>query len=328
MSSRLFLLLLAVLSLAAGATAQQACSAIDVPVGVISAGGESFRGLSAESFIPATGSMVKSLTYDDGPRRVLLVVDTSNKLSGNAHRAVSELVDSLVTASRPEDSLALITARGPGGIVKFGEDRAGIARALSPQAGPSRKGGVLDAVMDGLEWFEGSRPGDAVIVIAADLDGNHKTNVKAVAKTLAAHHVRLFGLALGPVQAGSTVATATVTSTASQGMAQAQQLTGAQVINTGDEHFLPLTMNSGGLLLGVINEQSDVPHNMNDAKVQQQVKYKAQQMYKVVSIFYRLHIESPQLANPQPWSLTVSDTVRKQAPGAMWILYPHQLGPC
>jgi len=326
MSSRLFLLLLAILTFAAGAMAQQACSAIEVPVSVISAGGESFRGLSAESFVASNGS-VKSLTYDEGPRRVLLVVDTSSKLSNNARKAEAELVDSLVTASRPEDSLALITARGQGGIVKFGEDRAGISRALSPQAGPNRKGGVLDAVVDGLEWFEGSRPGDAIIVIAADLDGNHKTNPKSVAKALAAHHVRMFGLALGPIQAGSTVGTSTVTSGMSQGMAQAQSLTGAQVLLTGDEHFLPLVLDSGGLLLGVLNEQADVPHNMNDNKFQQQVRYKAQQMYKVVSIFYRLHVESPQ-ASPQPWNLGVTETIRKQAPGAMWLLYPHQLGPC
>lgn len=327
MLSRIFSLLLAIASLAVGAAAQQACSVVEVPVGVISAGGESFRGLAADSFVTSKGS-VKSLTYDEGPRRVLLVVDTSNKLSHNAQKAVAEIVDSLVSASRPDDSLALITARGPGGTVKFSEDRASIARALSPQAGPGRKGGVLDALIDGLEWFDGSRPGDAAIVIAADLDGNHKTNAKGVAKALAAHHVRMFGLALGPVQAGSTVATTVVASAASQGMAQAQQLTGAQVINTGDEHFLPLVYDSGGLLLGVINEQADVPHNMSDPKVQQQVKYKAQQMYKMVSVFYRLRIEAPQLSQPQPWTVGVTDTIRKQAPAAMWLLYPHELGPC
>src|SRR5215472_18502711 len=103
MWSRLFSLLLAISSLAAGASAQQACSAIEVPVSVISAGGESFRGLAADSFVASSGSVVKSLTYDDGARRVLLVVDTSNKLSGNARKAEAELVDSLLAASRPED---------------------------------------------------------------------------------------------------------------------------------------------------------------------------------------------------------------------------------
>jgi hypothetical protein len=332
MSSRLLSLLIAIASFVAAASAQQACSTIEVPVSVISAGGESFRGLAADSFVASKGWMVKSLTYDDGPRRVLFVVDTSSKLSSNARKAASELVDSLVVASRPEDSLALITARGPSGIVKFGEDRAGLVRALSPLAGQAGSthshAGVLDAVMDGLEWFDGSRPGDAVVVIAGDLEGNHKTNAKNVAKALAARHIRMFGLALGPVQTKSTVAGGVMTSTTSTGMAYTTPATGALVLNTGDENFSPLSADSGGLLLGIINEASDLPHNMNDPKVQQQVRYKAQQLYKVVSVFYRLQIESPQLSRPQSWTLDVNESVRKRAPAAMWVLYPRELGPC
>src|SRR5262245_39980803 len=121
---RLLTLLSVVCGLIAGAFAQQACSSIEVPVGVISASGESFRGLTAESFVTSNGPVVKSLTYDNGPRRVLFIVDTSTKLSANVHRAAAEMLDSLVAASRPEDLIALITARGPGGLVKFGEDRS------------------------------------------------------------------------------------------------------------------------------------------------------------------------------------------------------------
>ncbi len=328
MSSRLLSFLITTLILVTGAAAQQACSTVEVPVGVISAGGETFRGLAADSFVVPKGAVIKSLTFDDGPRRILVVVDTAGKLSSNVHKAAAEALNSLVAATRPEDSLALITARGPGGSVKFGEDRAGMARALSPQAGPNRKEGVLDAVMDGLEWFNGSRPGDAVVVIANDLDGNHKTNVKAIAKMLAARHIRLFGLALGPVQARSTVAGGSMTSTTSQGLAWTTPATGSLITNSsGDEHLLPLTSNSGGLLIGIINEESDTPHNMNDAKVQQQVRYKAQQLYKVVSVFYRMQIESPQLSHQQGWTVDVNESIRKSQP-AMWVLYPHELGPC
>src|SRR5262249_4726773 len=161
-----------------------------------------------------------------------------------------------------------------------------------------------------------------------DLDGNHKTNLKAIAKMLAARHIRLFGLALGPVQTRSTVAGGSMTSTTSQGLAWTTPATGSLITNSnGDEHFLPLTANSGGLLIGVINEESDAPHNMNDAKVQQQVRYKAQQLYKVVSVFYRLRIESPQLSHPQGWTVDVNESIRKSQP-AMWVLYPHEFGSC
>jgi hypothetical protein len=328
MLSRPFSLFIMFAVLVGSCAAQQACSTIEVPVSVISAGGESFHGLTVDSFVTSKGPIVKSSVFDDGPRRVLFVVDTSKKLSGNVHKAAAALLDTLVTASRPEDSLALITARGPGGMVKFGEDRAGFAQALSAQGTTNRShDGILDAVMDGMEWFNGSRPGDAIVVIAADLDGNHKSNAKSVAKALSEHHIRMFGLALGPIQTSSSVATGSITSTTSQGMALATPATGTMFVTTGDEHFLPLTGNSGGLLLSVMDETLDTPHNMNDPKVQQQVRYKAQQLLKMVSVFYRLQIEAPQLSHPQEWKLGVSDAVRKGVP-AMWLLYPRELGPC
>src|SRR5260370_20054928 len=222
MASRILALFVMLFGLAAGSVAQQACK-IEVPVGVINASGDTFRGLSAEDFAgrASKGSVaVKSIVFDDGPRRVLFIVDASKKLSTNTRKAEIELIDTLTAASRPEDSLALITARGPGGMVKFGEDRAGFARALSAQGASNRsRDGILDAVTDGMEWFTGPRPGDAIVVIAADLDGNHKSNPKSVAKALGQHHIRMFGLALGPVQIRSSVATGSIASTTSQGLA-------------------------------------------------------------------------------------------------------------
>ena len=57
---------------------QAACKAVEVPVEVISVTGDIFRGLAAEDFIGHVQKKlvaVKSLTYDDGPRRVLIVVN-------------------------------------------------------------------------------------------------------------------------------------------------------------------------------------------------------------------------------------------------------------
>jgi hypothetical protein len=309
--------------------AQQACSAVEVPVGVISAGGEAFRGLSAQDFLASKGASVKSLAFDNGPRRVLVVVDTAAKLPANAHQAASELVNSLVAASRPEDSLALITARGPGGEVKFGEDRAGLGRALVAEGGSAHsKEGVLDALMEGIGWFSTPQPGDAVVLIAGSLEGNHKTTPRAVAKALAEHHLRMFGLALGPIVASSTVASGTTSSTMSQGLAETRPLTGEVLVQDGDTNYYPLVTNSGGLLLGVVNFNADKhAWDLNDPKVRDQVRYQAHQIFTMISAFYRLQVESPKLSHQQDWSLNVSESVRKGQP-AMFLLYPHALGPC
>jgi hypothetical protein len=302
---------------------------MEVPVGVISAGGETFHGLAAQDFLSSKGFVVKSAAFDSGPRRVLLVVDTGKKLSPNAHQAATELVNALVAASRPEDSLALITARGPGGEVKFGEDRASIAGALaSPEADPARsKEGVLDALLEGIEWFSGSQPGDAVVLIAADLDGNHKANSKSAAKALADHHLRMFGLALGPVVASSTVATKMVTSSVSQGLAYATPLTGQQVMQEGDTNYFPLVTNSGGLLLAVSTTADRGSYNLSDPKVQEQVRHKAHQVFGMITTFYRAQVESQKLSHPQGWTLDVNESKRKGQP-SMFLLYPHELGPC
>ena len=57
----------------------------------------------------------------------------------------------------------------------------------------------MDAILQAVDMFGESKQGDAIIVMAYDLEGNHGANAKKVAKALEDHHVRLFGLALGPV---------------------------------------------------------------------------------------------------------------------------------
>jgi hypothetical protein len=329
MVSRILLLFVTLAGMTATAIAQQACSAVEVPVGVINAGGETFRGLTAQDFIASKGATVKSIAYDNGPRRVLFVVDTSPKLSSNTHAAAAELVKTLIESSRPEDSLALITARGPGGAVKFGDDRAGLVRALIPEAGTDhKKQGVLDAMMEGIDWFSAPQPGDAIVLIAADLDGNHKANSKTVAKAAADHHLRLFGLALGPVITASTVAGGTMTSTSSQGgLASTKPMTGEVLVQEGDEHFFPLVVNSGGLVLAVVNAKLDQSNNVSEPRVQEQVRYKAKQLFAMISVFYRAQVESPALSRHPDWTLEVNEKVRKSGP-AMFLLYPRELGPC
>jgi hypothetical protein len=181
--------------------------------------------------------------------------------------------------------------------------------------------------MDGMEWFDGSRPGDAIVLIAADLEGNHKANPKTVAKALGERHMRMFGLALGPVTATSTVASHMVTNTMSQGLAEATPSTGAIIYDTGDLNFYPLTTNSGGLLLSVINGNRDSFFSMDDPKQQQRVRQKGRQVVGMVNTFYRLEIDQPQFSRPEAWTLDVKETIRKHAP-AMWVLYPRELGPC
>lgn len=315
-----------------GYAQQAACKVVEIPVGAIGVTGEVFRGLAAEDFIGRAQKKsigVKSLTYDEAARRVLFVVDTGKKLSADSRKAETDMLQVMLDAGRPEDTFAFRPAHGPGEEVKFTTDRSAIKRAFN-QEGNAQRGkeeGVLDAVMGGIEWFGAPQAGDSIVVIAADTEGNHKTNAKSVSKALEAHHIRMFGLALGRVATKNSVASSVITSTTSQGLARSEPLVGEIVYETGDEHFFPLTTNSGGLVLAVMNMDPQRSYSMADAHLAQLVRQKALSVSRMITSFYRMEIEPPQLTKPEGWSLDVNEEIKKHA-RQMFILYPRELGPC
>ena len=334
MLTRIFTSLTVILALSTlGLGQQSACKSVEVPIGVISASGDIFRGLAAEDFVghlqkkPVT---VKLVTFDDGPRRVLIVVDVNKKLSPDARKTQGEMLRTILDNARPQDTFALISVHGRGAQVKFTADRSAIKTALGwdngQDNGKEKELGVLDGVMAGMEWFGTPQSGDSIVVMAADMEGNHKANPKLVARALEEKHIRLFGLALGPVTTKNSVAGETVTN-ASMGLAYSRPVVGDVTYTTGDDNFFPLTVNSGGMVLGVINGDSYHSYRLEDPQVLQAVRQKALSVSKMISAYYRMQVEPPQLARPEDWSLTMNPEVQKHSP-PMFVLYPHQLGPC
>jgi hypothetical protein len=291
--------------------------------------------LAAEDFVghlqkkPVT---VKLVTFDDGPRRVLIVVDVNKKLPADARKAQGEMLRTIVDNARPQDTFALISTHGHGPQVKFTADRAAIKLALGWDNGSEnakekeKELGVLDGVMAGMEWFETPQSGDSIVVMAADMEGNHKTNARLVASALEEKHIRMFGLALGPVTTKNSLAGETVMN-ASMGLAYSRPAVGDVTYATGDDNFFPLTVNSGGMVLGVVNGDSYRSYHMEDTQMLQAVRQKALSVSKMISAYYRMQVEPSQMAHPQDWNLTINPEVQKHAP-PMFVLYPHQLGPC
>ena len=305
----------------------EGCKEVEVPVGIINGNGEAFHGLSTADFTGHSGKTaltLKNMTYDDGPRRVVLIVDTSRKLSAETRKAEQALVETLLDAKRPEDSIALITARGPEHVVKFGEQRPAYVQALpgEDEGRHGKEAGVLDAVMKGIELFGDPKAGDAVIVIAADLEGNHEINARRIAKVLEQHQVRMFGLALGPVSTKNVALSAQTNS--AWGFATATPGTGDMVYNTGDEDFYPLTRDSGGLVLAVMNGDYQHTYSIKDPKFVGRVKQDARVVYNMVAGYYRVEIANWRGGE---WSFEPTADVRKAASN-MFLLYPHTLAGC
>ncbi len=326
-----FRLSIILVALGAVAAAQsESCKATEVPVGVVNANGETYVGLNASSFTGRAGKVavpVKSMTYDDGPRRIVLIVDEGKKVNADGHKAQQDMLAALLGAARTEDSFALITARGSSRVVKFGEERSALSAAVNSEAiGSHGKDlGVMDAILQAIEMFGEGRQGDSIIVMAYDLEGNHGANAKRVAKALEEHHVRLFGLALGPVST-KNVATSGQATTA-WGLATTSSALGDVIFDAGDDNFYPLTRNSGGLVVAVLNYDPKKNFSMKDPALQARVKQQAHTIFNMVSTFYRMELEPLRLGRSEDWNIEVGDSLRKSVQH-MFLLYPHQLGSC
>jgi hypothetical protein len=318
--------ILAMLSLTAFAQTDK-CNSTQVPVGIVNGSGEPFHGLSSADFLGRAGKAslaVKNMSFDDGPRRIVLVVDTSKKLNGDTRQAERSMIETLLGSARSQDSFAMVTARGPEHVVKFGEEHSAFIQAL-PAEGESRHGkeqSVLDGVMKAIELFGDSKPGDSIIVMAADLAGSHTANAKMVAKALEQHHIRMFGLALGLVQVKNSAVSGQ--STTAWGLATATPGIGDFVYDTGDADFYPLTRNSGGMVMAVMNYDSRATYSMKDPKFVTRAKQQTLAIYNMVAGYYKVEFEGDHAGE---WSFEPTPDVRKAAPN-MFLLYPHELSSC
>ena len=118
-----------------------------------------------------------------------------------------------------------------------------------------------------------------------------------------------------------------ITSTISQGLAQETPLVGKIVYDNGDENYFPLTANSGGMVFGAMNGNSKRSYNLTDPKLLQEIRQKATAVSKMISSYYRMQIDPPQIGHAEDWSLNINEEIQKHAP-PMIILYPRELSPC
>src|SRR5258708_646868 len=126
MSLRTLTVIFLLLSFSILGFSQTACTK-DIIVGAISGNGDSFRGLTTADFsghIAKNPVAVKTVVFDDGPRRILIVVDNGNKISGNSRKAEAQMLSTMLATGRPEDSFGLILTRGVERAAKFGEERS------------------------------------------------------------------------------------------------------------------------------------------------------------------------------------------------------------
>jgi hypothetical protein len=269
---------------------------------------------------------IESLTYDATPRRILFVLDTTRELPSDARKAEAQTALFMLDHARPMDSFALITARGSAREVKFDQGREALKDVLQdlnsdPRDKPSPFG-VLDAVEQGIEWMGTPKPGDAIFLMAMDLEGNHKTNPRKTTQLLHEHHIRLFSIALGFVNlANSVKATQAMTHL---GMGLAEPLVGGVLYDNGEQNLYPMVVNSGGFLS--VQNANDGRREFKLSERLPRMEQIGMQFYQIMAEFYHLKVSLPD-AHTRDWSLELSDNA-KQRWTPIWSVYPQEVYGC
>ena|SRR5947209_10435215 len=328
MLSRMSLLII-IMALSLCVTAEQpGCTNMALPVNVIKASGEPVTDLSASNFavqLKKQSVSIESANYGGGPRRILFVIDTTRKLAADARRLEVLFASSVMAAAQPEDTFALITARGITQSVKFGADRSEITKALNTlnesagEAGDNHSG-PLDAVADGVNWFGEPRVGDAIVLMAANLEDNHKTNPKTVAKLLSDHGIRLFGVALGPLQLQNSTSAGMALDRDGFGYRQPGMPMHESI---ADANFFPLSIESGGYIAPANTLASHTQFQLTDA-TKRQMQSNGQLMARLIDKFYDVRVKAPSGSREEPANVSLD----KGHAAGVHVLFPHTVGSC
>jgi hypothetical protein len=171
--------------------------------------------------------------------------------------------------------------------------------------------------LEGITWFENPAPGDAIVLMASEIEKNRSANYAQVASALASKRIRLFSFALGPILAGTYFSPVNPFAPHNEGWAF-----------VGDEENLSaLSWNSGGYMLFEQTRDLWKEYKLSDAHLQELLD-EAARMYTAIAAFYRVRVRVPPgLKRRESWKLDLTDDIRTRVPYA-YVVYPRLLEPC
>lgn len=267
------------------------------------------RDLSAGAFIAQRGGtplVIRSVTTNQAPRRIVFVAEDSRKMTTAARRIEATIISEVLARARPEDSFALLTAGPAPAGLHFGASRKSIREAVEelrklPQASSGRgpkKRSVLDALMEAVTWLQPRRQGDAIFLLARQVEGRSHYSFSKVRAAVAAAGIRVFAFQLGPRWAF---------------------LFGQPEVIW---RYEALTLSSEGGGVAVLADTERPEYHLTEARLHQLVG-DADQMYRAITEYYVLAVGyvGPKL------SVALSASARKRFPVAM-VLYPWYAPTC
>ena len=304
-------------------SAQQNGCEVTLPVTVFLPDGTLIRKLEMDQFVVKTKSTtdsLRSLAVENGPRRIVFVVENGSHASKDARKIETSVIAQILSRSRPEDSFALITSQGALKTVRFGDNREELTKVVADLAagkgGRSQAGGVLDSIHEAAAWLTPHQPGDALVVLTLGIEHSRsRTSFKTVQGSLTSGGVRLFGFQLGEIVAGYY-------GTGVAPLPDGPGFIPNAHITPNDESLDSLSRQTGGF---VFIEPTDDPLRRYELTPQRLAALDsgATQIYKAIREYYFLTLESH-----DGFEVDVSEAVRSKLPKVS-VAYPRKRDtPC
>ncbi len=312
---------------ARAATAEHAQLRRSVVVSVVTRQGRAVNGLSAKCFsarFRGRPVRIESATYDPGPRRVLLLLDTSGSMH-DSRLAELTLAKYLLAWIAPQDPIALATFglkirdRTP-----FSPDRTSINGRLkkllqTPEKPPlgsdyTGKTAIWNALGEALRLFNPHRSGDAIFLLTDAGDNGFHENRKDVIRKCLRTGVRVFVLAVLP-----PFRLAHLMNEASSGPSEVRELTsrsggGVAWLSTAD--------------LRTLTSHWAIHHRKAVTRAFVEEFAPLALMAREINAVYRLQILLPEpVDKPRRWHLKLVDPKTGKTDRLLLLHYPHQLLP-
>jgi hypothetical protein len=301
---------------------ERSCS-VSLPVTVFLPNLALLRNLGKEQFAARDKKSALSILYaspENGPRRIVFVVETGRRISSDARKVEAAVLQGVLSEASPDDSVALLTARGPSKEVRFGESHEALESVIAEigkgLSGHSQQAEVLDAVNEAADWLQPHQQGDAILLLSMKIENdNPKASFEAVSDRLVMDEIRLFGVQLDTLI--HAFYSTTITS------AIGGPIVGASTdLSLNKKSLFYLSDESGGF--GVVEDTTSTIHTykLTDSHLAE-LKEEGKQFCKAIEDYYRLTLQS----SPQGLDLDVSGSLRAKFPQAI-LTYPKKKDYC
>jgi hypothetical protein len=182
------------------------CPAATVYMNALLPDSRGIFGLKQEHFrAEGKGVRVKSVAADEGPRRIMFILDLGRDIKPDVRGMEASLIAHVLKRARGEDSFALIAVGEAVTKLPFGTARETIVSAATQAAANPTKAdrppAIADAFAVAAAAMNPPRPGDSIVFFGLDREPSGKTRYPMLLETFVNQGIRVFGVFLGPLLA-------------------------------------------------------------------------------------------------------------------------------